>query len=250
MDVLVVLALAALLITGAPGVFSALAVDDTPVVSPEASSAMALLSPYVRSQRTTLIIIGQVNWTSAFIRGLHSEATWVLLPGEDEDVFLNQFYTNAMDANIVAMVVADKPRDPLSWLQNKHAPYARCLFWMTVGVGVGTEDVISKVNFSISALARPIGLAVTAPDGSTTLYSVTQLVPNRRAQKLLKVDQWSTSRQSWQRSDAVFGVFSPFCREWQQPLANESVYLFRLAADERESLFSELYPIFIRKTRG
>ncbi|KAE8746430.1 Ionotropic receptor 158, partial [Frankliniella occidentalis] len=247
MDVLAVLALAALLCTGAKGLLSALGVDNASVNSHEATSALALLSPYVRSQRTSLIIIGQVNWTSAFLRGLHSETTWVLLPGENEDVFLNQFQTNAMDTNIVAMVVADKPRDPLSWLQNEHAGYARFLFWMTLEPGM--EDVISKVPyFSISTCIRPTALAITAPNGSTALYSVAQQDCDRP--RLVKVDQWSTSRQSWRQRDALLALFGPFCSEWQPPAANKSTNVFKLSADGRKSLSAELCAIYQRKTSG
>ncbi|KAE8751597.1 Ionotropic receptor 156 [Frankliniella occidentalis] len=249
MDFLVVLALTALLLsTGAPGVLSALAVDDTPVNSPEATSALALLSPYLRSQRTTLIIIGQVNWTSAFLRGLHSEATWVLLPGEDEAVFRKQFDDGVVDNNILAMVVADKPKDPSSWLQNDHVSYARFLFWMTLGPGI--EDFISKVpHFLFSACIQPTALAITAPNGSTTLYSVAQQDCGRRAPRLVKVDQWSTSRKSWRQRDVVLAVFGPFCSEWQPPAANRSASVFRQAADGRASLFAELYAISKEKTR-
>ncbi|KAE8751595.1 Ionotropic receptor 154, partial [Frankliniella occidentalis] len=245
----VFLALAALLSTGAPGVFSALAVDDTLVNSPEATSALALLSPYVRSERTTLIIIGQVNWTSAFLRGLHSEATWVLLPGEDETVFRKHYRNDVMETNIVAMVVADKPKDPLLWLQHDHVGYARFLFWVTLEPGM--EGVISKVpHFSISVCMRPTALAITAPNGVTALYSVAQQDCGRRAPRLVKVDQWSTSRQSWRQRDAMLAVFGPFCSEWQPPATSKSTSIFRQALDGRESLFTELCAIFKEKTSG
>ncbi|KAE8746734.1 Ionotropic receptor 159 [Frankliniella occidentalis] len=250
MDVLAVVPLLVLVCAGAPGVLSALAVADLPVHAPEATSALALLSPYVRSQRASLIIIGQVNWTGAFLRGLGSETTWVVLQGEeDEAVFRKRFDDDVMETNIVAMVVADNPKDPASWLQKDHPGYARLLYWLTVGPGM--EEAIPKIpHFSIPMCTRPVGMAVTAPNGSTTLYSVAQQDCGKNAPTLLKVDQWSTSRQSWQQTDAIFALFKPFCSEWQSPPANNSVIVFKLSTDGEESPFSRLFDIFVRNDRS
>ncbi|KAE8751596.1 Ionotropic receptor 155, partial [Frankliniella occidentalis] len=215
--------------------------------SPEATSPLALLSPYVRFERTTLIIIGQVNWTSAFLRGLHSEATWVLLPGEDEAVFRKQFDDGMMDLNILAMVVVDKPKDPFSWLKNDRVGYERFLFWMTLGPGM--ENTIPQNPPSVMC-SRPSGLAVTAPNGGTTLYSVARQDCSFRAPTLVEVDQWSPSRQSWRRTDAMFAVFRPLCSEWQPPTVSKSVNFFRFTGPGRESLFPELTAIIIRRTRA
>ncbi|KAE8744400.1 Ionotropic receptor 163 [Frankliniella occidentalis] len=229
MDIAVVLVL---LCTAAPGAHSTLP-DVDMTAPPEATSALALLSPFLATHKSTLLVVGQVNWTRAFLWGLSTETSWVLIPDEraQSDQYLKNFGVNN---NCTALVVTDKPTDLYTWMGRRASLVGGCRFLFWVTLRSDKQLALPKV-LSYLLCIKPTGLAVTSPNGSTTLYTVVPKYCVNGSLKLVEVDRWSSADQSWQGADVVFRVFDRFCSRWRPPVAEESltIYVIRTAKEKR-----------------
>ncbi|KAE8745654.1 Ionotropic receptor 165 [Frankliniella occidentalis] len=245
MDVTVVLVL---VFTTAPWAHSALP-DVDMTAAPEATSALALLSPFLAAQKTTLLILGQVNWTRDFLRGLSQDTSWVLFPDEkaQNDRFQGNF---GVKVNCTALVVSDNPADPYSWMERNTILVDDCyfLFWMTTGSGV-----LPEAHYHLFC-EKPTGLAVTTPNGSTTLYILPPkscVNANEASPPLVEVDRWSPADLRWRRADAVFRLFHPFCSRWRPPAEGESLTVYELTGAEAEaSSLPEYFKTMRTRVRG
>ncbi|KAE8746759.1 Ionotropic receptor 162 [Frankliniella occidentalis] len=222
-----------LIFTAAPGAHSALP-DVDMTAPPEATSALALLSPFLAAQTSTLLILGQVNWTGAFLRGLSSETSRVLLPDEraENDQYLDNF---GVGNNCTALVVADEPAEPYSWMERKFRLINGCryLFWVTTKKD---KQLAPPKDLSIALCVKPTGLAVTTRNGSTTLFSVVQQSHIKGSPILLEVDRWSPSDERWEQTGALLRVFGSFCSSWRPPAAGESLTVYEITKDEKTPL--------------
>ncbi|KAE8745655.1 Ionotropic receptor 164 [Frankliniella occidentalis] len=231
-----------LVCTAAPGALCALP-DVDMTAPPEATSALALLSPFLAAQKTTLLILGQVNWTRDFLRGLSPETSWVLFPDEraQNDRFQGNF---GVEVNCTALVVSDNPADPYSWMERKAklTNYCRVLFWITT-------DKQVAIPYSFHICNKLIGVAVTAPKGSTTLFTVAPKYCGSVRPTLVEVDRWSHENQSWPRADAIFRIFYPFCSRWRPPAADESLTVYEMLREDGKPL-PEFFKTLSTKIRG
>ncbi|KAE8746762.1 Ionotropic receptor 160, partial [Frankliniella occidentalis] len=225
MDITVVMVL---IFSAAPGAHSTLP-DVDMTAPPEATSALALLSPFLAAQTNTLLILGQVNWTGAFLRGLSSETSWVLFPDEraENDRYLDNF---GVGNNCTALVVADEPADLYAWMDRKFRLINGCryLFWSTTKKD---KQLAPPKVLSITLCIKPTGLAVTTRNGSTTLFSVVRQHRVKDPPILLEVDRWSPLDGRWEQTGGLLRVFGPFCISWRPPAAGESLTVYEIIKD-------------------
>ncbi|KAK3931825.1 COP9 signalosome complex subunit 7a [Frankliniella fusca] len=208
--------LLALLLAGTPGALAAVPAPVAPVAN-EAASALQLLSPFLLSQSSTLIIYGSANWTGSFVHALPPSVARTLLP-DAARFWERRFDHRTMTENRVYLIVAESPAEPRGLLK-KYVNYERTLFWFR-GSGF---DAVTLANVTSDTLCgRPMAFVVTVPDGSSTVYAVSV----RNCFKLLKSqfraeDHWSPATRRWQHGGSLFTYFRPFCSKWRPPPAGE-----------------------------
>ncbi|KAE8749470.1 Ionotropic receptor 151 [Frankliniella occidentalis] len=225
----VVLALA-LFCTSAPGALSALPVVDVSA-APEAASAAALMSPFLRPQRACVVVLGQVRWTNAFLRGLPQETHRVVLTEQSYYEESDSLTVQVQVRHHVLVVVADGPEALTlrsTSLTRSIGRFHRALFWTTVATSapevVANKTFLGRVTQQRDCYAQTV-LALTAADGTTTLYA---LEPpgcplEGEVPAVTELDRWSPGEQRW-----LSGAwpFSKFCDRWLPPAPKEPLTLF------------------------
>ncbi|KAK3931500.1 Glutamate receptor ionotropic, kainate 1 [Frankliniella fusca] len=208
--------LLALLLAGTPGALGTVPAPVAPLAN-EAASALQLLSPFLLSQSSTLVVYGSANWTGSFVHALSPSVARTLLP-DAARFWERRFNHRTMTKSRVFLIVAESPADPHRLLK-KHLNYERTLFWFR-GSGFDAVTVANVTPYTICG--RPMAFVVTVPNGSTTIYAVSasncygSFTSQFRAE-----DHWSPATRRWQHGGSLFTYFRPFCLNWRPPPASE-----------------------------
>ncbi|KAK3925474.1 Glutamate receptor ionotropic, kainate 1 [Frankliniella fusca] len=207
----------ALLLAGTPGALGAVPAPVAPALTNEAASALQLLSPFLLSQNSTLIIYGSANWTGSFVHALPPSVARTLLP-DAARFWERRFNHRIMTKDRVFLIVAESPADPRQLLK-KYLNYERTLFWFRGG---GFDGATLANSTSFTLCGRPMAFVVTLPNGSSTVYAVNAtncfdfLSSQFRAE-----DHWSPATRRWQHGGSLFTYLRPFCLNWRPPPAGE-----------------------------
>ncbi|KAK3922660.1 Membrane protein insertase YidC [Frankliniella fusca] len=222
MRVVVILCVALLLLRGLaraalPAVVLEVAeVDEVPN---EAAAALALLSPFLDTQdvAVTLVLFGNASWSGDFLSGLPPLTVRTVLP--DTDQYWEWARYDPRD-NMVIVFAVEGPVDPHD-LVVYHMNMKRSLFWFS------DNNLFTNIsNTGENILCAPhAGVAITAPDGSTALYSVIDC--DERANEV--VDRWSPSERRWQHGGAISRVFTNFCSGWKPAVPPEPLHVIELS---------------------
>ncbi|KAE8737043.1 Ionotropic receptor 167 [Frankliniella occidentalis] len=195
---------------------------DLPVVvggsaPPEAEAAAALLTPLAEPQKATLVVMSDSSWAAAFLRELSAGVPRVLSPGwvalaRRFDPLLENVL---MAQRCVTLVTAEGLEDLLTTVRTFGAPrVTRVVFWSSVSSPRdGVLQVVSRTGLWLGG--RQYVLALTAPDGSTVLYSLncfTRWTCNNAVMTIREVDEWSPGLRRWRRGAAPF---REFCSGWR-----------------------------------
>ncbi|KAK3925472.1 Intracellular alkaline protease [Frankliniella fusca] len=216
--------LLALLLAGTPGVLGAVPAPVAPAVTNEAASALQLLSPFLLSQNSTLIIYGSANWTGSFVRALPPSVARTLLP-DAARFWERRFHHRTMTKNRVFLIVAESPADPRR-LPKKYLNYERTVFWFRGG---GFDGAKLANSTSYTLCGRPMVFVVTVPNGSSTVYAVNAT----NCFDFLKLqfhaeDHWSPATRCWQHGGSLLIHFYPFCLNWRPLPAGEPLRILKL----------------------
>ncbi|KAE8749394.1 Ionotropic receptor 149 [Frankliniella occidentalis] len=226
MDVALALAL---LSAAAPGALSALPVADVSA-PPEATSATALMSPFLRHHQAGVVVLGQVQWTNAFLRGLPQEAPRVVLTQQSYYDESDSVTVQVQLRHHVLVVVADGPETltlSTKTASQSVARFHRALFWTSVATSA-PEVVANKSFLRGVTQSRHCGgqtlLALTAADGATTLYALAPPdCPNDGEAPARELDRWAPEEQRWLSGAPPF---SKFCDKWLPPASKEPFTLY------------------------
>ncbi|KAE8736619.1 Ionotropic receptor 181 [Frankliniella occidentalis] len=244
-----------LLCCAAPGVRADLPVVDS-AAPPEARSAVALLTPFMAPQQATLIVMGTTRWTGAFLRELSADIPRVLAPSRPNwsSTALGRHYFSdtrvgrlqqALMATRSALLVATDDEQELFLAMEAYTPLrrnidVRVLFWSTVSTSTSVHEVLRRMSVMKMWLAgRQHALALTAPNGSTTLYRMTCTSEHSCISlhtTILETDKWSTVEQRWRLGAAVF---HDFCRGYRRIGKHQDLTMFvqtLKGSDNRSSL--------------
>ncbi|KAE8750310.1 Ionotropic receptor 148 [Frankliniella occidentalis] len=230
----VVLALA-ILCAGAPGALPALSIVDVPV-SPEARGAAALLSAFLPPHKAGVLLVGRVHWANAFLRRLPRYTPRVLLT----DPF-PAYYTEATSLNAhlhlrhnILMVVADRPEVLAASVANEMPRIPRALLWTTVA-RTAEEVVLNRTFLEYITRRRMCSdytvLALSAPDGTTTLYELETRGCTSSGNSVQEIDRWSPADQMWLWGSAPF---HQFCDQWKPPPSPSDPYILITIANSKD----------------
>lgn len=226
-----VLLVVLLLCRAAPGARADLPVVDS-AAPPEARSAAALLTPFMAPQKATLIVMGTTRWTGAFLRELPADIPRVLVSrglnwsstALERDPFSDTRVgrlEQALMATPSALLVATDDVQELLLAMEVYTPLrryldVRVLFWSTVSTSTSVHEVLRRISLLKMWLSgRQHALALTAPNGSTTLYHLTCTSEHACTSlhaTILETDKWSPVEQRWRLGAAVF---HEFCRGYR-----------------------------------
>ncbi|KAK3913504.1 Glutamate receptor ionotropic, NMDA 2D [Frankliniella fusca] len=207
--------LLALLLAGTLGALGAVPAPVAPVAN-EAASALQLLSPFLLSQGSTLLVYGSANWTGSLVHALPPSVSRTLLP--DAARFWEQrFNHRTMMENRVLLIVAESPADPRQLLK-KYLNYERTLFWFR-GSGFDAVTIANETSFTLCG--KPMAFAVTIPNGTSTVYAVSARDCYALRSQFRAADRWSPATRRWQHGGSLFTYFRPFCSNWRPPPAGE-----------------------------
>ncbi|KAE8744551.1 Ionotropic receptor 169 [Frankliniella occidentalis] len=200
-----------------PGVRADLPVVDSAVTPVEARSAAALLTPFMQPQKATLVVLGRARWTGAFLRELSADVPRVLRPSvialKRNLIHDMRLENHLIDMRSVHLVHTGGLQDLLATMRvyDNRRP-RRVIFWATLATP--RDEVLQNVSRSGLWAGGHQSLALTAPDGTTTLYNLTCSSDHTcmsRTMVISRTDEWSTVEQRWRRGGAVF---MPFCGSW------------------------------------
>ncbi|KAK3922659.1 Uracil-DNA glycosylase [Frankliniella fusca] len=221
MRVVVTLCVALLLLRGlarAALPAAVLEVAEVDEVPNEAAAALALLSPFLDAQdvAVTLVFFGNASWRGDFLGGLPPLTARTVLP--DTDQYWEWARYDPRD-NMVIVFAVEGPADPYG-LVGDRLTLKRSLFWFS------DNNLFTNIsNTGEKILCAPhAGVAITAPDGSTALYSVIDC--DERANEV--VDRWSPSERRWQHGGAISRVFTNFCSGWKPAVPPEPLNVVEL----------------------
>ncbi|KAE8749440.1 Ionotropic receptor 189 [Frankliniella occidentalis] len=235
-----------LLCCAAPGVRAGLPVVDS-AAPPEARSAAALLTPFMAPQKATLVVLGSSRWTGAFLRELSADIPRGLAPrpssgstalkqdNYSDTLHLNRLRHGLMATRLVHFVPADDVDELLYTLKtyplSRRVTDIRILFWTTVSASAPqgeAEQRVCRQNAWLGGLGGlQRALALTYPNGSTTLYNLTRTfydATRTTKTSAIEIDNWSVLEQRWRLG---VNVFHEFCRGYRQTgkRQNLTVYL-------------------------
>ncbi|KAE8740895.1 Ionotropic receptor 175 [Frankliniella occidentalis] len=218
-----VLLVAFFLCCAVPGVRADLPVVDS-AAPPEARSAAALLTPFMAPQKATLLVLGRARWTGAFVGELSADVPRVVSPRLSRSSSAFDLYvrttTRQLDrlqyALIATHCVLFVPTDDLEELVLVMSIYSnirrsidiRVLFWTSATAP--REEVLRRISSLNTWMGgRQHALALTAPNGSTTLYNMTCTSGAccSREMILLETDKWSPAEQRWRLGVTPFHKF-------------------------------------------
>ncbi|KAK3925475.1 Protein slit [Frankliniella fusca] len=147
--------LLALLLAGTLGALGAVPAPVATAVTNEAASALQLLSPFLLSQNSTLIIYGSANWTGSFVHALPPGVARTLLP-DAARFWERRFNHRIMTKNRVFLIVAESPADPRRLLK-KYLNYERTVFWFRGGGfdGVTLANSVGIPDFTRNEFQLP-----------------------------------------------------------------------------------------------
>ncbi|KAE8752694.1 Ionotropic receptor 180 [Frankliniella occidentalis] len=210
-----------------PGVRASLPVVES-VAAPEARSAAALLTSFMKPQRATLAVLGDSRWSGTFIRELSTDIPRVLIPmlnlslslaSEQEEKYSNTQFDRLYHALMVTHWALFVPTDGLEQLlfairnlaQHKGSMVARILFWTTESMFANRDKVLRRFSETKLWLGGcQYALALTSTNGSTTLYHLTCTSDDAcrsRQMTILETDEWSPVDQRWRLGADVFHQF-------------------------------------------
>ncbi|KAK3912894.1 Glutamate receptor 3.7 [Frankliniella fusca] len=179
---------------------------------PEARSAAALLSPFLKSQDASLLVVGRAPWTGAFLRELSPDVPRVL---QRRGVHESSGRTVPDPGARTVMLALSTELDELLFTMRDFSIVSktRTLFWCSVKHS--PESAVERVSESKLFLGgRVAHLALTSPDGSTVLYRLscdTVKFCGIRKMTVTKLNVWSPVVQRWlQKPDH----FHDFCVGW------------------------------------
>ncbi|KAE8749557.1 Ionotropic receptor 150 [Frankliniella occidentalis] len=216
----VVLALA-LFCAGAPGALPALTVVDVSAVPEEAASAAALMSPFLRPQKAGVVVLGQVRWANAFMRGLPQETLRVLLTEPSYYEESDRLRVQVQVRHHVFVVVADGPEALISrttGMTKSMCRFHRALFW-TTAVATSAQEVVANKTF-LGGITQwrdcnaQTVLALTAADGTTTLYALVPPDCSVAGEVVPPVTELNRCAPGEQRWLSGASPFSKFCDHW------------------------------------
>ncbi|KAK3911317.1 Glutamate receptor ionotropic, kainate 1 [Frankliniella fusca] len=209
--------LLALLLAGTPGALAAVPAPVAPAVTNEAASVLQLLSPFLLSQNSTLIIYGSANWTGSLLHALPPSVARTLLP-DAARFWERRFHHHTTTKNRMFLIVAESPADPRQLLK-KYLNYERTLFWFRGG---GFDAVALANETSYILCGHPMAFVETVPNGSSTVYAVNDSTCyDFLTSQLRATDHWSPATPRWQHGGSLFTYFRPFCSNWRPPPAGE-----------------------------
>ncbi|KAK3925097.1 Glutamate receptor ionotropic, NMDA 2B [Frankliniella fusca] len=210
--------LLALLLAGTPGALAAVPAPVAPAVTNEAASVLQLLSPFLLSQNSTLIIYGSANWTGSLLHALPPSVARTLLP---VCFWERRFNHRTRTENRVFLIVAESPADPRQLLK-KYLNYERTLFWFR---GSGFDAVTLANETSYTLCGKPMAFALTVPNGSSTVYAVSARDCRALRSQFRAEDHWSPATRRWQHGGSLFTYFPPVCSNWRPPPAGEPLFV-------------------------
>ncbi|KAK3925013.1 Replication factor A 51 kDa subunit [Frankliniella fusca] len=179
---------------------------------PEAKAVAALLLPLLLQHNAGVVVIGRPRWTASFLHALSPETPRLLLAGKAMYEDSDRLALEVMERHHVLLIALDLRSSALCSTPRVY----RTLFWATVAQPA--EDVVRNATV-VACLTRTrlcndqVALALTTPDGSTTLYIVRESsCPYGR--RTAELDRWSPEGQRWLRAKSPF---YPFCDTWLPP---------------------------------
>ncbi|KAE8746454.1 Ionotropic receptor 207 [Frankliniella occidentalis] len=234
---------AVLLCCAAPVVRAGLPVVDS-AAPPEARSAAALLSPFMASQKATLILRGSSRWTGAFLRELSADIPRVLVPrprrgstalGKDkypDTLQHDRLEHGLMSTCLVHFFPADDVDELLYTLRtypaSKRGSDLRVLFWATRSASASRDKVEQWLDVLVGGHQR--ALALTYPNGSTTLYNLPLTFPyasRGTKTRAFEMDNWSPVEQRWRLGVTVF---HEYCRGYRQTGKRQDLTVYLISA--------------------
>ncbi|KAE8749435.1 Ionotropic receptor 187, partial [Frankliniella occidentalis] len=231
------LLVAFLLCCAAPGARAGLPVVDS-VAPPEARSAAALLTPFMSSQKATLVVRGTSCWTGAFLRKLSADIPRLLAPKPSsgftalkQNNYSDTLHLDRLEHGLIATrLVHFVPTDDLQELLYAMRNYpeinkltdARVLFWTTLVTVSAPQD---RVLRHIIRLNKWLGLhqrtlALTFFNGSSILYNLTCTPTDdcwRMDATVFEMDRWSPVEHRWRLGAALFYEFCNGYRKIGKP---------------------------------
>ncbi|KAE8744543.1 Ionotropic receptor 167 [Frankliniella occidentalis] len=187
---------------------------------PEARSAAALLTPFMLPQNATLVVLGRVGWTGAFLEELSADVPRVLTPSvmEIKRVDVRESHprlAHALVSTRCAFLLPVDGLDDLLLALSSFDPFAfptRVLFWATVAA---PRDAVlrrlARARASMWLSRYDYAVALTAPNGSTTLYRLAYAnlaAAHRDGTKIVtETNSWLPATGRWRRGSIVFGEF-------------------------------------------
>ncbi|KAE8736633.1 Ionotropic receptor 174 [Frankliniella occidentalis] len=244
---LVVLLLCCCCCCPAPGVRAGIPVEDL-AVAPEARSAAALVTPFMKPQNATLVVLGDSRWTGAFLRELSGDVPRLLylkprhsfiaakLDDDYSDYSNSNTQVNRLRLELMAihclLLVPTNDLEELLFIMRTYSNIGntrviRALFWTTVSTSVPRDKVLRRISQQKTWLGGyQHALAITFPDGSATLFKLTcssDDACSRREMTILETDTWSPVDKRWSLATAVF---SEFCSGFRRINKDQDLTMF------------------------